>query len=258
MANPLLMYAPHAPGAPPFPAINECIDCVTDWVTRYLGDRTFTYTHNGVQIWGGPIQNRPTIRDLVSGYINGIIGAYTRYHGTPSALDYRDMYNQLLDSYNSLDYNTMEQRWAALKQQDPTRYNDMPIFNGTNTSGRSPKDFWRGEIMNQAAYRADHLLFRGAGTNSYFGLDKFLDSNRWMNKPNSSLGHWGPDGQGGSPPPFNTIFREYIRCFLRLFKELFPDYPDFNGGSKLKRKNRKTKKHKNKKNKSKRKRPRRY
>ena len=105
MANPLLNYAPYAPGAPPFAPINECIDCVTDWVTRYLGDRTFVYLHNGNQIWSGP--TKPTIRGLVSNYINGIIEAYNTNYGTPNALDYRDMYNQLLDSYNSLDYNTV-------------------------------------------------------------------------------------------------------------------------------------------------------
>lgn len=255
MANPLFMYAPHAPGAPPFAPINECIDCVTDWVTKYLGDRTFTYTHNGNQIWGGP--TKPTIRKLVSDHINGIIEAYNRYYGTPSAIDYRDMYNQLLDSYNSLDYNTMEQRWVTLKQQDPTRYNDGPIYNSTNTSGRTPKDFWRGGIMDQAAYRADHLLFQNVGTNHFFGLSKFLDANQWMSRPHSSMNNWGPDGdESSSPPPFNAIFRAYIRCFLRLFKALFPDYPNFDGGSKRKNKNKKTKKRKNKKNKSKR--PRRY
>jgi hypothetical protein len=226
MSEPLFMYAPHAPGAPSFPAINECIDCVTDWVTRYLGDRTFIHLHNGNPIWGGP--NKPTIRKLVSDYVNGIIERYTNYNDTPNALDYRDIYNQLLDSYNRLEYNALE--------AEKSRRHD---------SG----------IISQAAYRADYLL----GTNNYFSLDKFLHGgNQWMTWQQISYNvPWGPDGGGGSPPPFNAIFREYIRCFLRLLKALFPDYPDFNGGSKRKNKRKnKSKNKKNKKNKSKR--PRRY
>jgi hypothetical protein len=217
MANPLLNYAPYAPGAPPFAPINECIDCVTDWVTRYLGDRTFIYLHNGNQLWGGP--NKPTIRDIVSNYINGIIERYTNYNGTPSALNYRDIYNQLLDSYNRLEYNPLE--------AEKSRRHD---------SG----------IIDQAANRADNLF----GTNPYFSLTKFLHGNEWMTW--NQIAHsvpWGPDGQGGAPPPFNAIFRAYIRCFLRLFKALFPDYPDFNGGSKRKNKNKKTKKRKTKRSK---------
>lgn len=243
MNNPLLMYAPYSPGAPQFGPINECIDCVTDWVTRYLGDATFIYTHNAVRIWGGP--NEPTIRDLVSQYINGIISAHNSYYGTPSALDYRNIYNQLLDSYNSLDYNTLEQRWAVLKQQNPSQYNDTPIYNCTSTSGCTPKHLWQNDMINQAAHRADYLLFQNVGTNSYFGLGKFLEGNRWFTRSQIVSAYWGQDGQGGSPPPINAIFREYIRCFLRLFKSIYIDYPDFNGGSK--KKNRKTKKHKNKK-----------
>ena len=241
MANPLLMYAPYAPGAPPFAPINECIDCVTDWVTRYLGERTFTYTHNGNQIWSGP--TKPTIRGLVSNYINGIIGAYNTYYGTRSALDYRSIYNQLLDSYNSLDYNTLEERWTAFKNNPQNKVFIEQRWN----DNRSPNSAWKNDIITQAAYRADHLLFQNVGTNNYFGLSKFLET---IAHPNI-LYNWSPEPVSNNQysNQVNGVLREYIRCFLRLLKALFPDYPDFNGGSKRKNKNKKTKKHKNKKSK---------
>lgn len=233
------MYAPHSPGAPQFDAINECIDCVTDWVTRYLGERTFTYPHNGNKIWGGP--NKPTIRELVSQYINGMISAHNYYYGTPSALDYRSIYNQLLDSYNSLDYNTLEQRWIIFRNNPQNKLFVEQRWN----DGRSSNSAWKNNIITQSAYRADHLLFQNVGTNMYFGLSKYLET---IAHPNI-LYNWSPepiyDGQYSNQ--VNNVFREYIRCFLRLFKSIYVDYPDFNGGSK--KKNRKTKKHKNKKHK---------
>jgi hypothetical protein len=235
------MYAPYAPGAPVFPrqqpineeqVVQECIDCVTDWANRNIGNIS------------------SDSRDLISNSIKEFVSSMRR---NPDRS--RDTYIRLISSYHNLDFDVIEKRWAELKAQKPTEYTDTLVYYyGRNAS--SAKDEWlqrlRQYITNLGGIpRVTYLSL---------GSRRDLIEEYWHTKHSHTgfVGYWGRDESA-----VNNVIRVYISCFLDLFLALFPEYVNIQpeeiprhviGGSK--RKNKKTKKRKNKKNKSKK--PRRY
>jgi hypothetical protein len=230
-------------------AVDICIDCVTKWVTKYLGNTIYIHFPNGTPVWGGPVSSRPTISEVVTDCINDMVEYYKRHRDTPSAPNYRNIYNELLESYNSLDYNTIEQRWRIFS----TNPDNIKLMN-RSWEGYSPQALWQAEIITQSVYRMDRAIRQSGGSDRFFSLTKYLNSEG----PKSIFRHWGPEGSSASPPYINPVLRAYIKCFLILMKTFFPDYPDIIGGSKKKRQKTKRKYNKKRSKKTKRKRTRRY
>lgn len=257
MADPL-MYAPHAPGAPPFPineeqVVQECIDCITDWVTRYIGERAMWYEHSNNRIYGesSPIK---TIRDMITFQINEMVKRCKRYGSNE---EIRSSYKSLLDTYHSLDYDVMTQQWQQYVIRDRARstatgrpVNNMESYERYDYGRQgSIFDTFKSNIVRDSCHRTP------GGPGETYGIYRFLN----LNSSHGTKINWGRDNDN-----LNNVIRQYIKCYLDLYLALFPEYvniqPEFignhYGGSKRKNKNKKTKKRKNKKNKSKR--PRRY
>ena len=230
------MYAPYAPGAPVFPrqqpineeqVIQECIDCVTGWANRNIGNIS------------------SDSRDLISNNIKEFVSSRRR---NPDRS--RDTYIRLISSYHNLDFDVIEKRWAELKAQNPTQYTDTLVYYyGRNAS--SYKMEWLFRLKQYTTSDTPDITYIS------YGHYRQLLSKYMIDNPNAN---WGPGETN-----LNNVIREYISCFLDLFLALFPEYVNIQpeeiprhllGGSKRKNKNKKTKKRKNKKNKSKR--PRRY
>ena len=92
------MYAPYAPGAPVFPrqqpineeqVVQECIDCVTDWANRNIGNIS---SNN---------------RNLISNIIRGFPISMRRYPDRS-----RDIFRTFISSYHNLDFDVIGKRWA--------------------------------------------------------------------------------------------------------------------------------------------------
>jgi hypothetical protein len=230
--------------------VQECIDCITDWITQYIGESRMWYvngqgalTHK-IYHESSPIK---TIRDWVTFNINEMVRSWKRYGSTEER---RDSYKKLLDTYYSLDYDVMTQQWQQYKIRDmaKTRKKSMEDYE-TYDYGRNGSifDAWKSNIVRDASYINE-------------------DISRFLRPPGSSGAGtkitWGRDQSSQ-----NNIIRKYIKCYLDLYLAVFPEYsniqPEFietnflYGGSK--RKNKKTKKRKinkikkNKKNKTNRK-----
>jgi hypothetical protein len=230
----------------------ECIDCITDWITQYIGESRMSYengsgglTHK-IHGESSPIK---TIRDLVTFNIKELVIGFKRYGSTEER---RNTYKKLLDTYYSLDYDVMTQQW----QEQVTRHiivdkkKDGFDKYERYDYGRhgSVLDDWKSKIVMEA-YGED--------------IGRFL---RRIAHPSGRF-TWGRDNEN-----YNNIIRKYLKCYLDLYLAVFPEYsniqPEFiiknfpfgaYGGSKIKNKNKKTKKRKinkikkNKKNKTNRK-----
>jgi hypothetical protein len=212
----------------------ECIDCITDWVTRYIGERRMWYENGGGRIYGesSPIK---TIRDLVTFNIKGSVIAWKKYGSTEER---RNTYKKLLDTYYSLDYDVMTQQWQQYKIRDmvKTRKKSMESYESYDY-GRNGSIFddWKSKIVMEASHINEDI-------------GRFLRRN--------SL-HSGKFTWGRGNVYNNNIIRQYLKCYLDLYLAVFPEYsniqPEFietnflYGGSKRKNKNKKTKKRKNKK-----------
>jgi hypothetical protein len=219
--------------------VRECIDCITRWVTKYLGESTFQYSGGNInQIWGGPIQNRPSIREIVTQHINQTIEQYRQSEETT-----RVLYIKLINSYNSLDWTRSWERWNELKAQNPSKHNEgLVYYRGQNA--RSPLDEWRAAHISNAMQAAP-------SGGPYYGIEKYLDS---IHNPNAGTYYvqWSPDESGA-----NNVIREYFSCFINLILTFFPQYaniqPQFPivsfGGYKQKSKRRRNRCRKTKKNK---------
>lgn len=230
-------------------AEQECIDCVTDWVTRYLGEGAMRHESNGIRIYpeSNPIK---TIRDQVAFNINETVKYWKRYGSTE---EHRNSYKNLQNAYYSLDYDVMTQQWQQYKIRDIARSsvkNRMEDYE-TYDYGRKGSifDTWKSNIVGRVCQVAPG----GLGYN----IDKHLTRNETHGRKFT----WGREQSLQ-----NNVIRKYIKCYLDLYLALFPEYsniqPEFleyiiYGGSK--RKNKKTKKRKinkikkNKKNKTNRK-----
>lgn len=216
----------------------ECIDCITDWITQYIGESRMWYENGSGKIYGesSPIK---TIRDLVTFNIKELVIGFKRYGSTEER---RNTYKKLLDTYYSLDYDVMTQQW----QQQVTRHiivdkkKDGFDKYERYDYGRqgSVLDDWKSKIVMEA-YGED--------------ISRFLR----RNSLHSGKFTWGRGNEN-----YNNIIRKYLKCYLDLYLALFPEYsniqPEFiikkfpfgaYGGSKIKNinKNKKTKKRKNKK-----------
>jgi hypothetical protein len=223
------MYAPYAPGAPVFPrqqpineeqVVQECIDCVTDWANRNIGNIS------------------EDMRALISNSIKEFVSSMRR---NPDRS--RDTYRRLISSYHNLDFDVIEKRWAELKAQKPTEYTDhLVYYYGRNAS--SAKMEW--------LFRLKQYTTRDTPDITYLltGHYRQLLSRYMIDNPNLN---WGP-GENN----LNNVIRLYISCFLDLFLALFPEYVNIQpeeiprhviGGSKRKNKNKKTKKRKTKRSK---------
>jgi hypothetical protein len=223
------MYAPYAPGAPVFPrqqpineeqVVQECIDCVTDWANRNIGNIS------------------EDMRALISNSIKEFVSSMRR---NPDRS--RDTYIRLISSYHNLDFDVIEKRWAELKAQKPTEYTDhLVYYYGRNAS--SAKMEW--------LFRLKQYTTRDTPDITYLltGHYRQLLSRYMIDNPNLN---WGP-GENN----LNNVIRLYISCFLDLFLALFPEYVNIQpeeiprhviGGSKRKNKNKKTKKRKTKRSK---------
>ena len=220
----------------------ECIDCITDWVTRYIGERRMWYENGGGRIYGesSPIK---TIRDLVTFNIKGLVIVLKRYGSTEHI---RNTYKKLLDTYYSLDYDVMTQQWQQYKIRDmiKTRKKSMESYE-TYDYGRNGSifDAWKSKIAHEAT-QINHI--------NQDDLGRFLRHN--VSSGTGTKFTWGRDNQYN-----NNIIRQYLKCYLDLYLAVFPEYsniqPEFietnflYGGSKRKNinKNKKTKKRKNKK-----------
>lgn len=233
----------------------ECIDCITDWITQYIGESRMWYvngqgalTHK-IHGESSPIK---TIRDLVTFNIKELVIGFKRYGSTEER---RNSYKKLLDTYYSLDYDVMTQQW----QEQVTRHiivdkkKDGFDKYERYDYGRqgSVLDDWKSFIVMEAS----HINVEDIG--------RFLR----QNSPRYSKITWGRDNEN-----YNNIIRKYLKCYLDLYLAVFPEYsniqPEFiiknfpfgaYGGSQIKNKNKKTKKRKinkikkNKKNKTNRK-----
>lgn len=213
----------------------ECIDCITDWVTRYIGESRMSHENGGGRLYheSNPIK---TIRDLVTFNIKGLVIALKRHGSTET---HRNTYKKLLDTYHSLDYDVMTQQWQQQVIRDITR---SSVKNGFESYERydygrngSIFDEWKSSIVRDASHINEDI-------------GRFLRRN---------LLHTGKFTWGRDDKNYNNIIRKYIKCYLDLYLEVFPEYsnirPEFIGnhysfgGSKRKNKNKKTKKRKNKK-----------
>lgn len=212
----------------------ECIDCITDWITQYIGERRMWYENGSGKIHGesSPIK---TIRDLVTFNIKELVIRFKKYGSTEER---RNTYKQLLDTYYSLDYDVMTQQWQQYKIRDmvKTRKKSMESYE-TYDYGRNGSifDAWKSNIVRDAAKIND------------VDIGRFLRHN--VSSGTGTKFTWGRDNQYN-----NNIIRKYIKCYLDLYLALFPEYsniqPEFietnflYGGSKIKNKNKKTKKRK--------------
>jgi hypothetical protein len=230
------MYAPYAPGAPVFPrqqpineeqVVQECIDCVTDWANRNIGNIS------------------SDSRGLISNNIKEFVVSMRRNPDRSM-----DIFRTLITSYHNLDFDVIEKRWAELKAEKPTEYTDhLVYYYGRNAS--SAKDDWlsrlRQYITNLGGIpRVTYLSIGGS---------RDLIEAYWHTKTSHTgfVGSWGRDESA-----VNNVIRVYISCFLDLFLALFPEYVNIQpeeiprhviGGSKIKNKNKKTKKRKTKRSK---------
>jgi hypothetical protein len=209
----------------------ECIDCITDWITQYIGESRMSYENGSGRLYheSSPIK---TIRDLVTFNIKGMVLEWKKYGSTEER---RNSYKKLLDTYHSLDYDVMTQQWEKYVIRDITVKKKSSGFESYETYdyGRNGSifDAWKSNIV--ASYSNEDI-------------SRFL-------KRHSTHGTkfaWGRDNGYN-----NNIIRKYIKCYLDLYLAVFPEYsnikPDFIGNNFIyggsKRKNKKTKKRKNKK-----------
>jgi hypothetical protein len=223
------MYAPYAPGAPVFPrqqpineeqVVQECIDCVTDWANRNIGNIS------------------EDMRALISNSIKEFVSSMRR---NPDRS--RDTYRRLISSYHNLDFDVIEKRWAELKAQKPTEYTDhLVYYYGRNAS--SAKMEWLSRLKQYTTRDTPDITYLLTGHYRQL-LSRYMIDNPNLN--------WGP-GENN----LNNVIRLYISCFLDLFLALFPEYVNIQpeeiprhviGGSKRKNKNKKTKKRKTKRSK---------
>jgi hypothetical protein len=223
------MYAPYAPGAPVFPrqqpineeqVVQECIDCVTDWANRNIGNIS------------------EDMRALISNSIKEFVSSMRR---NPDRS--RDTYIRLISSYHNLDFDVIEKRWAELKAQKPTEYTDhLVYYYGRNAS--SAKMEWLSRLKQYTTRDTPDITYLLTGHYRQL-LSRYMIDNPNLN--------WGP-GENN----LNNVIRLYISCFLDLFLALFPEYVNIQpeeiprhviGGSKRKNKNKKTKKRKTKRSK---------
>ena len=216
----------------------ECIDCITDWVTQYIGERRMSYENGSGKIYheSNPIK---TIRDLVTFNIKGTVIAWKKYGSTEYR---RNTYKKLLDTYYSLDYDVMTQQWQQQVIRDITVKKKSHGFEPYESYdyGRQGSIFdeWKSFIVMDASQINEDI-------------GRFLR----LHSPRFSKFTWGRDNQYN-----NNIIRKYIKCYLDLYLAVFPEYsniqPEFIGnhytfgGSKRKNKNKKTKKRKTKKSKN--------
>lgn len=212
----------------------ECIDCITDWITQYIGESRMWYENGSGKIHGEshPIK---TIRDLVTFKIKELVTGFKRYGSTEER---RNTYKKLLDTYYSLDYDVMTQQWQQYKIRDmvKTRKKSMESYESYDY-GRNGSifDAWKSNIVRDASYINNDDIGRFLRQNSPNG--------------NGTKITWGRGNEYN-----NNIIRKYIKCYLDLYLALFPEYskiqPEFienhflYGGSKIKNKNKKTKKRK--------------
>lgn len=211
----------------------ECIDCLTDWITRYIGEAVMYHENGGGRKYPleGPIK---TIRDMITFNIKELVIQLKKRDKEET----KSSYKKLLDTYYSLDYDVMTQQW----QQQVTRHIIENKKKGSFDEyerydyGRKGSIFdgWKSSIVREAAY--DVIIARYLQLNSLHGT-KFS---------------WDRDNNN-----YNNIIRKYLKCYLDLYLALFPEYsniqPEFIiksypfgafGGSKIKKKNKKTKKRK--------------
>jgi hypothetical protein len=213
----------------------ECIDCITDWITQYIGESRMSYengsgglTHK-IYHESNPIK---TIRDLVTFKIKELVIGFKRYGSTEEC---RNTYKKLLDTYYSLDYDVMTQQWQQYKIRDmaKTGKKSMESYE-TYDYGRNGSifDAWKSNIVKDASYINEDI-------------GRFLR----QNSIHGTKITWGRENEN-----YNNIIRKYIKCYLDLYLAFFPEYskiqPEFienhflYGSSKIKNKNKKTKKRK--------------
>jgi effector-binding domain-containing protein len=213
----------------------ECIDCITDWITQYIGESRMSYENGSGRIYheSSPIK---TIRDLVTQNIKGLVIQFKRYGSTEER---RNSYKKLLDTYYSLDYDVMTQQW----QEQVTRHiivdkkKDGFDKYERYDYGRqgSVLDDWKSKIVMMATYQ-----------NNDEDIGRFLR----RHSTHGTKFTWGRENEN-----YNNIIRKYLKCYLDLYLAVFPEYsniqPEFiiknfpfgaYGGSKIKNKNKKTKK----------------
>ena len=220
----------------------ECIDCITDWITQYIGESRMSHINGSGRLYheSNPIK---TIRDLVTHNIKGLVIELKR-HGSTEA--HRNSYKKLLETYYSLDYDVMTQQWQQYVIRDITRSSVKNSFESYErydygTHG-SKFDVWKSNIVRDASH-----IINGDD------IHRFLK----RHSLHGTKFTWGRENEYN-----NNIIRKYIKCYLDLYLDVFPEYsniqPEFignhyGGGSKRKNKNKnknknkKTKKRKNKK-----------
>ena len=92
-------------------AMKTCIECLTEWCKKYLGQQTFTYSNRRGKIYGqSPLK---TVNDIVSFYVKEKFLSLKKAKGDVNS----NLYKKLLKCYYYLDYDVMQKDKMPHNQQ---------------------------------------------------------------------------------------------------------------------------------------------